>query len=405
MTSLHSIQRAILTREANRLLDFAARSATPGGFGWLDGEGGLLPRDLELWITCRMTHVAALGHLLGRPGFDLLTDHGVTALRTSFHDDEYGGWFATIDGRTGSPSDSGKQAYGHAFVILAASSAVVAGRAGAGDLLEDALAVHDQHFWDDAEGLARESFDRSFTDSENYRGVNANMHTVEAYLAAADVTGQRRWLERASRITTRVIDGLARNNHWRVPEHFDRNWTPRLDYNVDLPAHPFRPYGATPGHALEWCRLALSLRDALGDEAPSWIVPAARSLAECAIADGWSVDGTDGFIYTTDWDGEPVVRQRMHWVLTEALGAAIALERVTGDETWARWFGVWWEYAERNLIDLVHGSWHHELDPANRPSATTWVGKPDVYHAVQATLLPGLPLSPSFASALRLSGH
>ena len=49
------------------------------------------------------------------------------------------------------------------------------------------------------------------------------------------------------------------------------------------------------------------------------------------------------------------------------------------------------------------GSWHHELDPGNRPQASVWRGKPDLYHAVQATLLPRLPLSPSLASALALS--
>jgi mannose/cellobiose epimerase-like protein (N-acyl-D-glucosamine 2-epimerase family) len=97
----------------------------------------------------------------------------------------------------------------------------------------------------------------------------------------------------------------------------------------------------------------------------------------------------------------------MHWVLTEALGAAVALHRATGDERWASRFAAWWAYAERYLIDRERGSWHHELDPGNRPavsgpdSAPTWVGKPDVYHAVQAVLLPSLPLSPSFATALR----
>jgi sulfoquinovose isomerase len=90
----------------------------------------------------------------------------------------------------------------------------------------------------------------------------------------------------------------------------------------------------------------------------------------------------------------------MHWVLAEALGAAVALERATGDQRWAGWFDIWWQYAQKHLIDTVQGSWHHELDPQNRPSSVTWVGKPDVYHAFQATLLPRLPLSPAFAVAL-----
>ena len=33
-----------------------------------------------------------------------------------------------------------------------------------------------------------------------------------------------------------------------------------------------------------------------------------------------------------------------------------------------------------------------------------WPGKPDLYHAVQATLLPRLPLSPGLARAVALSG-
>ena len=34
-----------------------------------------------------------------------------------------------------------------------------------------------------------EEFDETFTSLDSYRGVNANMHTVEALLSAADATG------------------------------------------------------------------------------------------------------------------------------------------------------------------------------------------------------------------------
>ena len=49
---------------------------------------------------------------------------------------------------------------------------------------------------------------------------------------------------------------------------------------------------------------------------------------------------------------------------------------------------------------MVGGSWWHELDERNQPSALVWSGKPDVYHALQATLIPRLPLSPTISTAL-----
>ena len=37
-----------------------------GGFGWLTDEGSLdLTKGVELWVTARMTHVAALAVLEG----------------------------------------------------------------------------------------------------------------------------------------------------------------------------------------------------------------------------------------------------------------------------------------------------------------------------------------------------
>jgi len=113
------------------------------------------------------------------------------------------------------------------------------------------------------------------------------------------------------------------------------------------------------------------------------------------------VDGAPGFVYTTDWTGTPVVRHRMHWVAAEATATAATLHDATGDDRYAEWYQTWWDYIDRYVRDRDGGSWWHELDEDNAPSATVWSGKPDVYHALQATLVPRLPGSPSFATALR----
>ncbi len=391
-----------LESETDRLLGFARASAVPGGFGWLDDAGTVdAARHLPLWVTCRMTHVFALGTLLGRPGCGPLVDHGVRALTETFRDAEHGGWFSVV-GPDG-PVDDGKAAYPHSFVVLAASSAAAAGRPGARELLTEALAVQAKHFWDDDAGMVTESWDRAFTEQEEYRGVNANMHTVEAYLAAADVTGDDVWLNRALRITERVVHAFARDNDWRIPEHFDPRWEAQLDYNLEEPAHAFRPYGATIGHWLEWSRLTLHVRSAItqrGRAAPEWLLPDASALFDAAVREGWSVDGAPGFVYTVDWQGRPVVRERMNWVVCEGIAAAAALYSITFDPSYDGWYRLWWDHAAESFCDLDGGSWWHELGPDLEVSRGTWSGKPDVYHTVQATLIPRLPLTPALAPAL-----
>ena len=393
--------RRWLEGEGDRLLAFSRASRHPaGGFAWLDDAGRPeLERPVELWITCRMTHVFSLGHLLGRPGCGPLVDHGLHALEGQFHDEALGGWYAAVH-RDG-PVGRGKSAYPHAFVVLAAASATCAGRPGAAELRDRALDVLLTRFWDDEPGMVVEEWDEAFSTLDPYRGVNANMHTVEALLAAADATGDRGLLDRALRIMTRVVHQLGPAYDWRLPEHFDEQWRPLLDYNVDNPAHPFRPYGATVGHWLEWARLALHLRAALGSSAPTWLLDDAIALFDASVREGWAVDGRDGFVYTVDWSGTPVVRERMHWVAAEATATAASLHAATDDPSYDAWYATWWDHLADVFIDRERGSWHHELDVSNRPGGTVWRGKPDTYHALQATLIPRLPLAPTLAAALR----
>ena len=91
-------------------------------------------------------------------------------------------------------------------------------------------------------------------------------------------------------------------------------------------------------------------------------------------------------------------------MLCEAIGAAAALHATAATaaeaDVYARDIAHCWGYAERYLIERP-GAWRHELNPDNTPGSTTWEGKPDIYHALQACLLPGMPLRPALAWALK----
>jgi sulfoquinovose isomerase len=385
-------------REAARsdLLSFARKSVRKeGGFVWLDDTGQPdRDRALELWINARMTYVFSLAHLAGEPDALAAAAHGVQALSTTFHDDEHGGWYDSV-GFDGEVEDRTKACYGHAFVLLSAATAEAAGVEGAAALLEEAARVHGERFWDPIGGRCLEELSEDWSQVDPYRGANSNMHSVEAYLVAADVTGDEVWRERALSICERIIGIHARAHDWRIPEHYDQDWTPVPTYNEEQPADPFRPFGATPGHAFEWSRLLVQLAASLESPRP-WIEEAAEALFARAVDDTVS-DDTPGLAYTTNWHGEAVVAERFHWVISEAVLAAEALHTWTGKPLYSGLAQRWWSEIAEHFVDDTTGSWHHELSPTMGPSARTWRGKPDAYHAFNALTLPDLPLSPSAA--------
>lgn len=394
--------QAAMSDEALRLLDFGAQSRTEHGFGWLSDEGTVDDaQGVQLWITGRMTHCFSLAALMGLSQYAPLATHGIAALRSgALRAESDGGWYSRVE-MDGSVAPGLRTSYDHAFVVLAASSARLAGVEQADELLREAIESFERLWWDEAAGMVVDARDPQTLEVDPYRGVNANMHWVEALLGAWGATGEREHLERASRIAARVAS-MFTDHAFRLPEHFNEAWEPLLDYNRDIPADKFRPFGSTPGHWLEWARLFAQLAyacDEAGvarDERLDAIPPFMYRLA---LLEGWGVDGQPGFVYTTDFEGHPVVAQRMHWVLCEAIATAQTLKLMTGDASYGHDVALFWEYARRYLIEAP-GQWRHELDALNAPAQGTWAGKPDIYHAFQTMIIGTLPLSASFAAGL-----
>lgn len=385
------------------LLSFGHQFPSPGGSSYYLGDDGTpwKDRNRETWITSRMTHVYSIGSMLGHEGSEALADAALKGLRGELHDDQNGGWYAGLT--KDNEIVPTKQCYAHAFVILAASSGVLACREGAAELLKDALALYDLRFWNEEEGLSCDTWNTEFTELDSYRGLNANMHTVEAFLAAADVTGDEKYRVRAGRIIDRVLI-WAKDNNWRIPEHFSSDWVPDLECNKDRPDDQFKPYGATPGHGIEWARLitqwALSTyKEDKAGAAP--YIEAAENLYNRAVADAWNADGEPGICYTTDWNGKPVVHDRMHWTLAEAINTSSVLFHVTDNEKYAADYAVFMKYLDEKVLDHVNGSWFHQLDRENNLLETVWPGKSDIYHALQATLIPYYAPGLSIAVAVK----
>src|SRR5665213_485299 len=311
--------RSWLLDQANDLFEFfEPHSVDPnGGFFYLDDRGQPIIRTAageaparQLHTTARLVYCFAIARLMGRPGAELIIDHGMDFLWNGHRDAVYGGyvWSVGKDGR----GDDRKQAYGHAFVLLAASSAALGGR---------------------------------------------------------------------------------------VAEHFDEKWQPDRGYGGgDI----FRPYGMTPGHWLEWTRLLLQLWE-LGGRRLDWVPDAARQLFANAVTEGWNAP-RGGFHYTLDWASRPHLGTRLWWPAAEGIGAAAFLNVIDGAPEYEKWYRRIWDFVVAHLIDRENRGWRTEPIAPEPGSRGLFEGKPDLYHALQACLIPLLPTSGTITHGLTTGG-
>ena len=137
------------------------------------------------------------------------------------------------------------------------------------------------------------------------------------------------------------------------------------------------------------------------DKKADLYIESAEKLFDRAVKDGWNADGEPGIVYTTDWNGKPVVHDRMHWTLAEAINTSSVLFHVTDNEKYAADYAEFMKYLDEKVLDHVNGSWFHQLDRENNLLETVWPGKSDIYHALQATLIPYYAPGLSIAVAVK----
>ena len=84
----------------------------------------------------------------------------------------------------------------------------------------------------------------------------------------------------------------------------------------------------------------------------------------------------------------------------EGIGAAAFLARHTGEISYETWYRRIWDFAARHLIDRRAGGWRPQLGDDLRPKNGYFVGKPDIYHALQACLIPLYPTNASLTHGI-----
>ena len=393
-----SVHRTWLLAQAERLWTFfGPRTINPaGGFRECDAEGRVKidpAAACGVHMSARMVHCSVIGELMGRPGSEDMIDHGMNSIWNRHRDTAKGGYFWSIN--DAGPADTTKQGYGHAFVLLAASSASLVSHPLAKDMLDDVTAVLEHRFWEEAHGAIAEEFQADWSPIGPYRGQNSNMHLTEALMAAYEATGEREYLRKAEKIAELIIRCHAQACGYRLPEHFTENWELDEAYSGH---EMFRPSGTTPGHSLEWARLLLQLWSLTGKDR-DWMAEAARALFFQAMTLGWDREH-GGFYYTLDWENRPSRLAKLWWPLCEGAGAAAFLNEHFPSEFHEQSYRRIWNRIAGSFIDHEHGGWHEQLSADMKPEYTLFTGKGDIYHALQACLIPLYPAEGSLTKVI-----
>ena len=131
---------------------------------------------------------------------------------------------------------------------------------------------------------------------------------------------------------------------------------------------------------------------------------AARTLFIQAMSLGWDKQ-KGGFFYTLDWNDQPAKTAKLWWPLCEAAGAAHFLnEHMPADDFYEDSYRLVWSTIANHVIDHKNGGWHEEMTEDLVPSHTLFAGKSDIYHALQACLIPLFAADGSLTRVIQSAG-
>ena len=310
--------------------------------------------------TCRFVYIFSIAAILTEKSeYKEAARHGVQFL-LNHHRQSKGGYAWILEGLK--VNDATNHCYGHAFVLLAFATSLKAGIQESAEPLVETFNLMERHFWRQADGLYVDEISSDWSIVDPYRGQNANMHTCEAMIAAFEATGETHYLDRATALAIRVCVDMTKQSDGMIWEHYDNNWDPDWQYNLNDPKNLFRPFGYLVGHWMEWAKLLLILEE---NKPQEWMLPHAKRLFNAAIKQGWD-HNSGGMNYAVSPNGEIIDTDRYYWVLSETVAAAGLLANRTGDSTYTDWYSKSWTWSLENLVDQQYGGWYRVLDNKNQ---------------------------------------
>lgn len=262
----------------------------------------------RLRVAARQVFVFSEAHRVGLPGAAEAVEIGVDFLLRCARGED-GGYAQRFD-LYGEVTDSTRDLYDHAFVLLAfASAAGVLPRSAMRHHALELISYLDRHFAHPCGGYI-ESLPPVLP-----RRQNPHMHLIEACLAAAESFGDDIFLIRAGELGELLLDRLLHAGTGALPEAFDDSLSPVCEGDRHL---------AEPGHHCEW----VWLLDWLG-RLPTPVTERRADIKEASarlmrFVDIYGINPRTGTLFDEVWsDGTPKAAGSRLWPQTEWLKATV----------------------------------------------------------------------------------
>ncbi|MAD91270.1 MAG: N-acylglucosamine 2-epimerase [Gammaproteobacteria bacterium] len=308
-----------------------------------------------------------------------LAHHGLNFLEEFHFQKKTGGYAWLLDKDI--TLDASNHCYGLAFVMIAGSTAILAGIDEGHKTLEKAYKLMERHFWNAKHELYSDEANEDFSKLSSYRGQNANMHACEAMLWAFEATKNKSYLERAIKLAENITQRQAAKTDGLIWEHFNNDWEVDWDYNKNDPKNLFRPWGFQPGHQIEWAKLLLILNRY---QPENWHLQKAKVLFDIALNIAWD-DKNGGIFYGFSPEREICDSDKYFWVQAEGFAAAALLAEATHEKIYYDWYEKIWKYSWKHMVDHQYGAWFRMLTHNNKKydDKKSPAGKTD-YHTMGA---------------------
>ncbi|MCQ2607635.1 MAG: AGE family epimerase/isomerase [Bacteroidales bacterium] len=257
-----------------------------------------------------------------------------------------------------------KQVYAEAFTIYAyAEYALAFNDKAALDMAMDIFEKLETICYDKKNGGYFEAFSQTWEKLDDVRlsvkdlnepkGMNTNLHVLEAYTTLYEATKNPKVGEALKKEIEIYMNKIV-NDKNHVTIFFSENWKPKTtEFSY--------------GHDIESTWLIWEAAEMLGDkQLLEAIRPKILAMVDTFIAEGFDKE-TNSTLYEIFPEKGTIDKDRHWWVQIEAVeGLANAFD-MTGKEEYRTLALKQWEYIRENLIDRVHGEWFWRIDDDGFP--------------------------------------